>query len=73
MGLPQKELAEHWGVDFKVVNRLCNGHTSVDMKMAMRLAATFDTSVELWLNLQRSVDEWEIKRSGFKLPKSLAQ
>ena len=71
LGLTQKELADHWHVDFKVINRLCNGHTRIDMKTAMRLAATFETSVEMWLNLQRAVDEWEVKRSGFKLPKSI--
>lgn len=71
MGLTQKELAAHWGVDFKVINRLCNGHTNIDTRMAHRLAATFETSVDMWLNLQRAVDEWQLKVSSFKPPKSL--
>lgn len=73
MGLTQRELAEHWGVDIKVINRLCNGRTNIDLRTAHRLAATFETSVDLWLNLQRAVDEWELRRSGFKLPASLVR
>lgn len=42
----------------KTVSELINGHTGVSADMALKLAKTFDTTPELWLNMQRNYDLW---------------
>jgi plasmid maintenance system antidote protein VapI len=32
--------------------------------MAMRLSEAFDTTPDLWLNLQANYDLWKVKKSG---------
>ena len=71
LGLTQRQLADHLGYDVKVVNRLVNGRTSVSAEMALRLAATFDTSPGFWLNAQKAVDLHRAARRVGKLPKPL--
>ncbi len=39
------------------VMKLINGERSIDAKLADKLAEIFGTTVEYWLNLQRSYDE----------------
>ena len=45
--------AERIGVSRKTVSAI------VTVDMALRLSRAFNTTPELWLNLQRSVDLWE--------------
>ncbi len=71
LGLSQGELAHHIGCDVKVVNRLVNGRTSVTATMALKLAATFKTSPEFWLNAQESVDIYEASKKLKKLPRPI--
>jgi addiction module HigA family antidote len=56
LGMTQKRLADHVGCDVKVINRIVNGRTSVSAEMALKLAATFGTTPEFWLNAQKAVD-----------------
>ncbi len=56
LGMTQKHLADHLGYDVKVVNRIVNGRSSVTAEMALKLAASFRTSPEFWLNAQKAVD-----------------
>lgn len=58
LGLTQVEVAQRLGVDRKTLSRLINGHTSVSVEMAMRLGKAFNTSPDLWLNIQKSYDLW---------------
>ena len=39
LGLTQKALADHIGVDIKVINRLINGKTSVSSELALNLVS----------------------------------
>ena len=55
-GLTQKQLATHIGCDVKVINRIVNSNTSVTAEMAIKLASTFGTSPQFWLNAQQAVD-----------------
>lgn len=71
LGLTQRHLADHLGVDVKTVNRLVQGHTSVSPAMALQLGATFSTNAEFWLNLQQAYDLWEKKQTLDKLPTPL--
>ena len=54
-GLTQKQLAAHIGCDVKVINRIVNNKTSVTAEMAIKLASTFGTSPQFWLNAQQAV------------------
>lgn len=71
LGLSQKTLADHIGCDVKVINRLVNGRTGLTAAMAIKLAATFNTSPEFWLNAQEAVDIYEAQQAIDKLPSSL--
>ena len=56
MIMTQKELAEHIDCDIKVINRIINNKSSVTAEMAIKLADTFSTTPEFWLNAQHAVD-----------------
>lgn len=68
LGMTQKALADHIGCDIKVVNRIVNGRTSVSAEMALKLAATFRTTPELWLNAQKAVDLYRAELELDRLP-----
>ena len=53
------QLAENLGVARKTVSELINGHMGVSAEMAIRLAKAFDTTPELWLNMQLNYDLWQ--------------
>ena len=69
--ITQKQLADHIGSDFKVINRIVNGKAQVTPKMAVKLAAAFSTSPDFWLYAQRAVDIFMASREIGRLPKSL--
>ena len=71
LNLTQKQLADHLGCDIKVVNRIVNEKTSVTAEMALKLAATFNTSPDFWINAQSAVDIYEASKKLKKLPKNL--
>ncbi len=68
LGITQKKLADHIGVDIKVINRLVNGKTSVSPELALKLAASFNTTPQFWLNAQLGVDLERAKGQAKKLP-----
>ncbi len=54
--LTQKDLADHINCDEKVLNRLINNKEPISTILALKLASTFNTTPDFWLNLQRAVD-----------------
>ena len=56
MRITQKQLAHHIGCDLKVINRIVNEKTQLTPKMAMKLAATFNTTADFWLNAQKALE-----------------
>lgn len=56
LGITQKDLAEHLGCDYKVINRVINEKASVTPEMAIKLAAAFNTTPDFWLNAQMAID-----------------
>ena len=56
MGLTQKQLADHIGIDIKVVNRIVKERTGVSPVVAVKLAYALNTSAEFWLNAQMAID-----------------
>lgn len=61
LGLTQKELAEHLGCDYKVINRIVNERASITPEMALKFAAAFKTTPDFWLNAQMALDLWELR------------
>lgn len=72
LGMTQKQLADHIGCDVKVINRIVNGRSAVTAQVALKLAATFKTSPEFWLNAQEAVDIYKATKALKKLPRPLA-
>ncbi|MGI8500107.1 MAG: HigA family addiction module antitoxin [Hassallia sp.] len=52
------QLAKILGVSRKTVSEIVNEQASVSPIMALRLARAFQTTPELWLNLQQKYDLW---------------
>ncbi len=69
LGMTQKELADHIGCDSKVINRIVNSRSSVTAKMAIKLAATFGTTPEFWLNTQQALDLYKASKEIKDIPK----
>jgi len=68
LGITQKQLADHVGCDVKVINRIINNRTSVTAEMALKLANTFNTTPQFWLNAQQAVDIYKAVRKLDHLP-----
>lgn len=58
-GLTQVELARRLEVPVQRINQIVNGRRGITPDTALRLARLFDTTPELWLNLQRTWDLYE--------------
>jgi len=63
LGISQTQLAEAMGASYPRVNELIHGKRGVTPDTALRLAKLFNTSAELWLNLQLAYDLWHARRS----------
>jgi antitoxin HigA-1 len=62
LNLTIKEVAEHLDVDRKTVSRLINRHTGITAEMAIRLSKAFNTTPDLWMNMQTNYDLWHAKQ-----------
>ena len=58
LSLTITELAKNLGVSRKTLSKIVNERGSVTSDIALRLSRAFDTTPELWLNLQRNYDLW---------------
>jgi len=58
LGLTVTELAKGLGVSRKTLSKILNGRGAVTTDMALRLARAFNTTPQLWLNLQQTLDLW---------------
>jgi len=50
------DAAKGLGVTRKTLSQLINGHQSVSPDMALRLSEAFNTTPQLWLNMQQNFD-----------------
>ena len=73
LDMSQRQLADHIGQDVKVVNRIVNGRSAVTAEMALKLAATFRTTPEFWLNAQKAVDLFAARKRIRRLPEPLLE
>jgi addiction module HigA family antidote len=53
------EMASILGVSRKTLSKILNEKGSITPDMSLRLARAFDTTPELWINLQRNFDLWQ--------------
>lgn len=53
-----QELANHLGITRNTLFKIRNGRTGITPTIAIALAKTFDTTPQLWLNLQQKYDLW---------------
>jgi len=58
LSLSMKEVANDLGVSRKTLSKIVNERGSVTPDMALRLSKAFNTSAELWLNMQTNFDLW---------------
>jgi addiction module HigA family antidote len=63
LGLTITEAADGLGIARKNLSAIINGKAGISPEMAMRLSKAFDTTPDLWLNLQANYDLWKIKAS----------
>lgn len=56
LGISQRELARALGIPYQRVNEIVRGKRAITPDTALRLARFFDTTPDVWLNLQRRVD-----------------
>ena len=57
-GISVTDLAKELRLSRKTVSKILNERGAVTTDVALRLSRAFDTTPELWLNLQRNYDLW---------------
>jgi len=62
LSLSITEVADDLGVSRKTLSKIINERGSITPDMALRLSKAFNTSAELWLNLQTTFDLWVASR-----------
>jgi antitoxin HigA-1 len=67
LGLSVTEAAEALGVSRNNLSELLNGHIGVSPEMALRLGMAFNTSAEVWLNMQTAYDLAQARKRSRKL------
>ena len=58
LSLKITEVADDIGVSRKTLSKIINERGAITPDMALRLSKAFNTSAELWLNLQTNYDLW---------------
>ena len=73
LSLTISEIANNIGVSRKTISKIVNEKGSITPDMALRLSKAFNTTPELWLNMQINYDLWiaEKNSEGFTSIKSL--
>ena len=59
-----KDMAFALGVSRKTLSKIINERGSITPEMALRLSRAFDTTPDLWMNLQKNYDLWQAKNSS---------
>jgi addiction module HigA family antidote len=72
LNLNLQELAENLGISRNSLFKIRTAKASITPSIAIRLAEAFDTTPNLWLNLQQNYDLWiEVNEKKHKPIKSL--
>ncbi len=60
-GLSQTQLANLMGVSRRTISEIVHERRRVTPDIAFRLAKVFNSTPEMWLNMQQAVDLWEAR------------
>lgn len=74
LNLSVAQVAEALGVSRKTFSKIVNKRGAITPDMALRLSRAFNTTPQLWLNLQQTYDLWHTSHSsrGWKAVLALA-
>ena len=61
LGITQTELADRLRVSRRTVSQVIHEHRPITPDMAIRLAHFLKTTPESWLNMQLTLDVWELE------------
>lgn len=67
LGINVSDLARALRTSRKTVSKIVNEGGSITPEMALRLSIAFDTTPQVWLNLQQNYDLWHAVRESKKL------
>jgi addiction module HigA family antidote len=62
LGLTVTKAAKALNVTRKTLSAVINGRTRISPAMAIRLSKAFNTTPQLWLNMQQSYDLWHAQK-----------
>jgi addiction module HigA family antidote len=62
LDLTVTQTAKALGVTRKTFSELINCKSSVSISMALKLSKAFNTTPELWLNMQQNFDLWNARK-----------
>lgn len=60
-GMSQTQLARLMGVSRRTVSEIVNERRRVTPDIAFRLSRVFNSTPEMWLNMQQAVELWEVR------------
>ena len=64
LGITITKLAETLNVSRKALSMIINERKAITTEMALRLSRAFDTSPDLWLNLQKNFDLYQTRQNS---------
>lgn len=59
-----KDMSEILGISRKTLSKIINERGAITPDMALRLSRAFDTTPDLWMNLQQNFDLWKAENSS---------
>ena len=59
-----KDMSKSLGVSRKTLSKIINKRGAITTDMALRLSRAFDTTPDLWLNLQKNFDLWQAEQTS---------
>ncbi|MDP6041607.1 MAG: HigA family addiction module antitoxin [Candidatus Latescibacteria bacterium] len=62
LGLSVTEAAKGLDISKKQLSQIVNGKAGISPAMALKLAHAFDTTPQLWLNMQDQYDLWHAEK-----------
>lgn len=66
--LTQQALADHLGCTRAAISEIVNGRRGISPEMALKLSDAFNTSAELWENLQMDYDLHKAREKHKSIP-----
>jgi antitoxin HigA-1 len=64
LSLTIKDMASNLGISRKTLSKIINERGSITPDMALRLSRAFDTTPDLWMDLQKNYDLWHAEHSS---------